>query len=49
MYIGFIWNGQKHGFGILYYNNGDFYRGDFRNDFPEGKGELVYRDDIDIV
>ena len=31
-------NGKREGKGIRYYNNGDRYEGDFKNDKSEGKG-----------
>ena len=37
-YVGQVVNGLKEGKGIIYFNNGDRYEGDFRNDKFEGKG-----------
>ena len=38
LYVGQVVNGLPEGKGIYYYNNGDKYEGDWRNDKFEGKG-----------
>ena len=37
-YIGEVVNGIKEGKGIIYWNNGDRYEGEWRNDRMDGKG-----------
>ena len=37
-YVGQVVNGLREGKGILYGDNGDIYKGDYRNDKLEGKG-----------
>ena len=40
-YIGQVLNGLKEGKGIMYYNDGDRYEGEFRNDKREGKESII--------
>ena len=35
--------GKKEGKGIMYYNNGDRYEGEFKNGVREGEGILFYK------
>ena len=37
-------NNQKHGRGILKFNNGSTYYGQFKNDKAYGKGKLIFKD-----
>ena len=32
----------RHGKGVCYYNNGDVYEGEWKNDLREGKGKMYY-------
>ena len=41
-YICQILNGVPEGKGIMYWNNGDIYEGDWKNDKREGKGIMYY-------
>lgn len=40
---------QRHGWGVMYYGNGDIYRGDWVNDCKTGKGQYIFsnRNQID--
>ena len=42
-YVGQVVN-LKEGNGIYYYNNGERYEGDWKNDLKEGKGIYYYND-----
>ena len=33
---------QRHGFGVMFYGNGDIYRGDWVNDNKSGKGQYLF-------
>ena len=46
-YIGQILNGVPEGKGIMYWNNGDIYEGDWKNDKREGKG-IMFKKNGDI-
>lgn len=35
-------NGKKHGFGTLYYRNGDIYEGEWQNNLMHGKGSVKF-------
>ena len=41
-YSGDELNGDRHGFGIYYYSNGDIYEGEWKNNFQNGKGIYKY-------
>jgi len=43
-YIGEVYNGHRHGFGIYYYANGDIWYGSYRDDFRNGYGALFCQD-----
>ena len=43
-YVGQVVNGLREGKGILYWNNGYKYDGDWNNDKAEGKGICYYND-----
>lgn len=36
--------GKRDGFGVFYYNNGDKYEGEWKNDKTHGKGIIFYHD-----
>lgn len=37
-YVGELYQGKRHGYGIYYYSNGDFWFGEYGNDRPWGYG-----------
>ena len=39
-------DGIREGKGIMYYNNGDRYEGDWKNDKKEGKGKYYYKNEF---
>lgn len=41
-YTGEWLDGQKEGFGKMFWKDGDRYRGDWKNDLPRGKGEYQW-------
>lgn len=43
-YVGEIYKGKRHGYGIYYYANGDFWYGQYRNDVRCGFGALFTAD-----
>ena len=52
-FIGELKNGKKEGKGTAYYNNGDKYEGEFKNDLRDGYwiyfyGNEKYKDDVYI-
>lgn len=40
-YVGSLLNDKKHGFGVMYYNNGDIFKGEWV-DGLRGKGEYIF-------
>ena len=46
-YIGQVVNGIREGKGILYWNDGDRYEGEWRNDKKEGKGIYYFANNGD--
>lgn len=34
---------MKHGWGVLYLSNGEYFEGEFKNDFADGKGTFFTR------
>jgi hypothetical protein len=47
-YTGDEIDGKPHGHGILVYDNGDIYEGDFENGIPHGKGKKEFFEHKDI-
>ena len=43
-YVGQVVNGLKEGKGIMYFNDGHYYEGDWKNDKEEGKGIEYYEE-----
>lgn len=43
-YVGEIWNGMRHGFGVYYFKNGGFWYGAFDNNQQKGYGALFGAD-----
>ncbi len=43
-YVGEIYRGKRHGYGIYYYANGDYWYGQYRNDVRYGFGALFTTD-----
>ena len=39
-YVGEVYKGKRHGFGIYYYADGDFWFGEYNNDVRVGYGAL---------
>lgn len=44
MYTGNIENEKRNGKGCMHYADGDIYIGIWIDDFPEGKGIMIYED-----
>ena len=36
-------NGERHGFGLCFFANGNFYEGAWEHDYPNGPGRLIMK------
>lgn len=44
LYVGGFENGLKHGYGMVEFDNGAIFKGEYRLDRPNGKGSLFFED-----